>query len=106
MPDLYTRFDSVFFEKTRLSMMTIIYQEQKVSFTMLKERIGGTDGGMYTHLEKLVNAGYVEKKKEISGTTAQTIYTLTSEGRILFQDYLAFLERLVNDRGGNDETIT
>jgi len=99
--DLYTRFDNVFFEKTRLSMMTIIYQEEKVSFTMLKERIGGTDGSIYTHLEKLVNAGYVEKKKQVTGTAVQTTYTLTVEGSTLFQEYLGFLEELLKGKGGN-----
>ena len=99
--DLYTRFDSVFFEKTRLSMMTIIYKEEKVSFNMLKERIGGSDGSIYTHLEKLVSAGYVEKRKEVAGTTVQTIYTLTEEGAELFRDYLRFLEELLQQKGGN-----
>ena len=102
MADLYTRFDNVFFEKTRLSMMTIIYQEEKVSFTMLKERIGGTDGSVYTHLEKLVGAGYVGKRKEVTGTTVQTIYTLTNQGEELFRDYLRFLEELLKNRGGSE----
>lgn len=100
MADLYTRFDNVFFEKTRLSMMTIIYKEEKVSFNMLKERLGGSDGSVYTHLEKLVSAGYVEKKKAVTGTTVQTVYKLTEQGIELFKDYLAFLEELL--KGGNE----
>ena len=101
MPDLYTRFDNVFFEKTRLSMMTIIFQEEKVSFNMLKERIGGSDGSIYTHLEKLVGAGYVAKNKEITGTTVQTIYKLTEEGAELFREHLRFLEKSLNTRGAS-----
>lgn len=101
MSDLYTRFDAVFFEKTRLSMMTIIYQQEKVSFNQLKERLGGSDGSVYTHLEKLVSAGYVDKNKEIAGTTAQTVYKLTGEGARIFTEYLSFLETLLKSNGGN-----
>ncbi|WP_319560981.1 hypothetical protein [Marispirochaeta sp.] len=34
MDKLYTRFDGVFFEKTRLSLMTLIMQEESVAFNI------------------------------------------------------------------------
>jgi DNA-binding PadR family transcriptional regulator len=43
----------------------------------------------------------VEKRKEVAGTTVQTIYTLTEEGAELFRDYLRFLEELLQQKGGN-----
>lgn len=95
MSELFRKFDNVFFEKTRLSMMTVMYQEGKVSFTMFKERLGASDGAIYTHLEKLVNAGYVDKTKEIAGTEVQTVYMPTERGRRLFGEYLEFLEELL-----------
>jgi DNA-binding MarR family transcriptional regulator len=93
--DLYTRFDSVFIEKTRLSMMTILYREGRASFNLMKKLLGGTDGAIYTHMKKLLEAGYVEQKKEIAGGSAQTVYSLTKEGKRLFQSYLRFLEVLL-----------
>lgn len=105
MDSLYTRFDSTFFEKTRLSLLTIIYQEEGITFNELKRRLGGTDGAIYTHIEKLVTSGYVEKKKEIAGTNVQTIYKLTKEGIEAFKGYLAFLEQVVlkYEKDGNSE---
>ncbi len=97
MNDLYTRFDNVFFEKTRLSIMTILFKEETVSFNQLKKIIGGSDGAIYTHMEKLIKADYVEKKKELVGSTAQTVYKINKEGRILFREYLAFLEQMLQD---------
>lgn len=97
MDDLYTRFDNVFFEKTRLSIMTILFKEETVSFNQLKKIIGCSDGAIYTHLEKLIKADYVEKKKELVGSTAQTVYKINKEGRILFKEYLSFLEQMLQE---------
>ena len=93
---LYTQFDNTFFEKTRLSMITIIFQEKEISFNELKKRLGGTDGAVYTHLEKLIKAGYVKKQREIAGNAVQTVYELTKEGIEAFMKYLEFLEQMVN----------
>ena len=101
MSELYTKFDNVFFEKTRLSMVTIIFQKEKVSFNYLKKRIGGTDGSIYTHLEKLIKAGYVEKHKEIVGTGVQTIYQLTKNGKRHFKEYIDFLESVLASTTNN-----
>ncbi len=95
--ELYTQFDNVFFEKTRLSMMTILYREKRVSFNRFKKIIGGTDGAIYTHLQKLLDANYIDMKKEIVENKAQTVYKLTKEGNKIFKDYLKFLENVVND---------
>ena len=92
---LYTQFDNIFFEKTRLSIMTIIYKEELVSFNRLKNIIGGTDGAIYTHLKKLQEAKYIAPKKSITGSKMQTFYYLTKQGRKLFLDYLDFLEEVV-----------
>jgi DNA-binding MarR family transcriptional regulator len=97
MNDLYTRFDNVFFEKTRLSIMTILYREETVSFNQLKIMIGGTDGSIYTHLEKLIKADYVDKKKELAGSSVQTVYRINKEGKSIFKDYLGFLEKMLKE---------
>lgn len=95
MDDLYTQFDSIFFEKTRLSILTVLYKDDMVSFNQLKNIIGGTDGSIYTHMEKLIKANYVEKRKELAGSSVQTVYKITKEGRSLFKEYLAFLEKML-----------
>ena len=96
--ELYTQFDAVFFEKTRLSMMTVLYQEGVVSYNRFKKVIGGTDGAVYSHVRKLLEAGYVTGKKEIAGNGVQTVYTLTKSGKQLFSEYLRFLENILTDQ--------
>ncbi len=92
---LYMQFDPVFFEKTRLSMMTLIHQEGAVSFNRFKLLLDGTDGAIYGHIQKLLKAGYIRQKKEIAGDKAQTVYSLTASGTRLFRDYLSFLEQML-----------
>ncbi len=102
--ELYLQFDSVFIEKTRLSMMTILYREARVSFNRFKKIIGATDGAIYTHLQKLQDAGYISQKKELTGNTVQTVYFLTRKGKELFQRYLRFLEEVVSEQKREEAT--
>jgi DNA-binding PadR family transcriptional regulator len=76
-------------------MITLLHQEGWVSFNRFRKMLGGTDGSIYSHLKKLLNAGYIKQKRQIAGEKAQTIYALTSAGNKLFKDYLAFLEKLL-----------
>jgi DNA-binding MarR family transcriptional regulator len=95
--DLYLRFDSVFFEKTRLSILTLLYREGRLSFNTLKEALGATDGAAYTHLEKLKQAGYVTRDKELVDGNVSSQYELTALGRSEFKAYIEFLEKMLRD---------
>lgn len=106
MDTLYTRFDGVFFEKTRLSIMTLLNQEEALAFNALKERLGGSDGAVYTHLEKLIAAGYVEKQRELAAGAPRTVYTMTPDGRATFHEYIQFLTGLVAHANENAPDAT
>ncbi|MQY76981.1 MAG: ArsR family transcriptional regulator [Spirochaeta sp.] len=79
-------------------MMTVLYQEGVVSYNLLKKVIGGSDGAVYSHVQKLLEAGYVTGKKEIAGNSVQTVYSLTESGKRLFTEYLQFLENILTER--------
>jgi DNA-binding MarR family transcriptional regulator len=103
MDKLYTRFDGVFFEKTRLSLLTLIIQDGSVAFNTLKRELEMSDGSLYSHLEKLIAAGYVQKQRELAGTSVQTVYSATEEGKVRFKEYLEFLESIVTKHKGDTE---
>jgi DNA-binding MarR family transcriptional regulator len=107
MGDLYTRFDNVFFERTRLSILTLVARSERASFNLLRDTLNATEGALYTHVEKLVQGGYLAKQREIANGSPQTVYTLTPEGRAAYADYLQFLEKVITDNkqleGGRDE---
>ncbi|MBN1797282.1 MAG: transcriptional regulator [Spirochaetales bacterium] len=96
--ELYIQFDNVFFEKTRLSILTVLYKEQKVSFNRFKKILGASDGALYTHLKKLIAAKYINYKKTLVADSAETMYSLTKKGREQFKNYLLYLESVLNDR--------
>jgi predicted transcriptional regulator len=96
--ELYTRFDAIFFEKTRLSLLTLLYKEGVVSFSRFKKILGGTDGALYSHLKKLLETDYISAKKTVTDNAVATLYSLTRQGRETFREYLVFLEDVV--RGG------
>ena len=100
MSDLYLNFDQVFFEKTRLSMITLLYKETYVSYNRFKKIISGTDGSIYAHLKKLIDAEYIQKKKELIGDSAHTIYSLTRKGEKAFMEYILFLENVIKEHKG------
>ena len=75
--------------------MTVLYREKTASFNHLKSIIGGSDGAVYSHLQKLLDAGYTYQKKQIRDESAQTFYFLTDAGRRLYRNYLRFLEGLL-----------
>lgn len=102
MDELYTRFDATFFEKTRLSILTLVYRMGKASYGFLKQTLGQTDGAIYAHLEKLVQARYLRKRRSVTGGVVKTDYTMTPRGREAFQGYLTFLEGVIRARGGKE----
>ena len=97
MDALYTQFDSVFFERTRLSIVTLLYREERSSFNRLKHALQLTDGSASTHLKKLMDAGYVDSERTLAGERVQTWYSLTSHGLSVFRHYLAFLQSLAQE---------
>jgi len=101
---LYTQFDAVFFERTRLSMMTVLYREDQVSFNRMKKLFDLSDGSAYSHLKKLVESDYVAAQRRLSGDRAETWYSMTASGRRLFRSYLDFLESIAQKgNGANNE---
>jgi len=98
--ELYTRFDGVFFERTRLSMMTVLYHEGEIDFKRFKLLFKLSDGGAYAHLEKLLEAGYVDKRRELVEGQPRTIYSLSPSGKLAFKEYLAFIGGVLQEVRG------
>lgn len=95
MGDLFTHFDSTFFERNRISILMVLKRQGSASYNQFKALLGLPDGSLYNHLEKLVLGGYVDKRKELVGVAVQTVYSLTPKGRDQVADYLHFMEALL-----------
>ncbi|HUW69359.1 MAG TPA: transcriptional regulator [bacterium] len=103
MPDPFAHFDGIFFEKSRLAIVALLYRDGYAAYTVLRERLAATDGAVYAHLERLIEGGYVDKRKEVAGMKAQTVYRLTARGRDEFDAYLTAIEELLAMSAGKGE---
>ncbi len=103
MNDLYARFDRVFFEKTRLSMLTILFDEGKVTFSRLRQVLKGTDGRIYSHLNKLEESGYIFRERILAEDSVQSCYALTAKGKQAFKEYLEFIKSMLSRYPDNDK---
>ncbi len=95
MNELFTQFDSTFFEKNRMSILMVLHRQGSASYNQFKALLGLPDGSLYNHMEKLSLNGYIEKRKEIAGATVQTVYSLAEKGRNQVIEYLQFMEALL-----------
>ena len=94
-PEPFLQLDRVIHEKGRLGIMSMLAASAELSFTDLRDALGMTDGNLTTHIRTLQEAGYVAVAKSFRNRRPLTTCSLTSAGRKAFADYVALLERIV-----------
>ena len=102
----YEGLDRLIHERARLSVLTCLISNPKgLTFNDLKQLCALTDGNLSRHLRVLERGRLVEIVKGHDRNRPQTLCRITSAGRKRFLDYLATLERVVQDAGigMNDE---
>ncbi|GGH15728.1 transcriptional regulator [Silvibacterium dinghuense] len=97
-PFAYEGLDRAIHERARLGILTVLATRRKgVSFGDLKQLCGLTDGNLNRHLKVLEEEKMVQVEKTTAGNRPQTICRITSSGRARFAEYLATLEKVVQD---------
>jgi DNA-binding transcriptional ArsR family regulator len=97
-PFSYDGLDRVIHEKARLGILTSLVGHPKgIAFGDLKQLCGLSDGNLSRHLQVLQEAGLIEIDKRFVGKRPLTTCFVTPEGRRRFLDYLAVLERVVQE---------
>jgi DNA-binding MarR family transcriptional regulator len=91
----YHLLDELLHSRIRLAIVSILVTVQEMEFTMLRDRVGATDGNMNSHLKKLEEAGYVTVKKKFINRKPVTSYRLTAKGRENFKKYVEILEGFI-----------
>ena len=88
----------VLHEKARLGILSsLMANDQGLLFTELKTLCRLTDGNLSRHLQVLQEAELVEVWKASRGAKSQTLVRMTNDGRRQFMEYIAVLERIVQD---------
>ena len=77
----------IFESKIRIQMIASLTVSD-LTFNQLKKICQCTNGNMTTHTTKLLDSGFIEKKKEFINEKPQTTYHLTEYGKKEFKDCL------------------
>lgn len=74
--------------RLRLAIMSVLLGCEKIEFTLLREKVGATDGNLTAHCKKLENAGYLTVEKLFVNRKPLTLYAATEEGRMAVKKYI------------------
>ncbi len=88
-------------DRVRLGIISALAVNEELSFVVLRELLGVTDGNLSVHARKLEDAGYVVIQKQFEGRKPKSNYRLTVIGRKAFEQYLDEMEQMIREvRGG------
>ena len=79
--------DRVIHEPGRLMIVALLFAVEKADFLYLQHETGLNKGTLSSHLLRLEEAGYVVIAKTFRGKIPQTLLTLTTAGRVAFEEY-------------------
>jgi len=91
----YRETDGVIHGRVRLSVMAYLSGAGAADFTLLRQKVGVTDGNLSVHIRKLEEARYIRVEKRFHKRRPQTICHLTKKGREAWIAYIARMEALM-----------
>jgi len=89
--------DRLIHEPSRLTIMAHLYVVESADFLFLVRQTGMTWGNLSVHISKLEAAGYLEVKKEFLGKKPHTVISLTTSGRVAFDEYRKHMNQVLKD---------
>jgi predicted ArsR family transcriptional regulator len=103
---LLPTLDPLLHQPVRTQIAAYLAGRGEATFAELKRALAATDGNLDAHLTKLVDAGYLESRKEASATgRPQTVFSLTDIGRSAFATYVATLSALLPSKAETGELL-
>jgi len=91
----YREIDDVIHGRVRLAIMAFLSGAGSADFTLLRQKVGVTDGNLSVHIRKLEDEGYIRVEKKFSGRRPLTLCHLTRKGRNAWIAYIARMETLM-----------
>jgi DNA-binding MarR family transcriptional regulator len=88
--------DDVVHHRSRLGILAVLHEADRVEFGYLREALGLTDGNLSRHLRTLEDAGYIRIHKGYQGRRPRTWLSLTKSGAQALNRELTALRALVS----------
>lgn len=100
-PTPLPRLDPLLHQPVRTQIVAFLSGRGEATFSELKRALAITDGNLGAHLNKLVEAAFVESRDVSLTARSQTVFLLTAAGRAALADYVAQLTELVRVSGAS-----
>ena len=91
----YQQIDDLIHSRIRLAVMAALAAMGPASFSLIKEKVGATDGNLSVHMRKLEEAQYISVEKSFIDRKPVSIYQLTAAGKAALKTYIEYLENLL-----------
>lgn len=96
LPTPLPALDPLLHQPLRTQITAYLSGRGEATFAELKRALSATDGNLDAHLGKLVDAGYLESRRDAPAAgRPQTVFALTAAGRAAFAAYVACLAELL-----------
>ena len=89
------RLNEAIHQPVRLSIVALLANAQRVDFTFLRDHLALKDANLSQHLGALEVLGYVTIDKTFERKRPRTWVSLSPEGRVAFEEYVAVLRTIV-----------
>ncbi len=79
----------------RLAIISLLLGLESAEFTYIKEKTEATSGNLSVQLDKLFAAGYIKVEKSFRGKKPVTTCSITKQGIVEFEIYVAALKEYI-----------
>jgi len=90
-------FDPLLHQTVRSKLVSLLINNEKLPFVILKKNLGVTDGNLSSHISKLEKEEYVIIEKTFEGKRPKTVVHITPKGREAFAKYIEALKKFVEE---------
>jgi DNA-binding MarR family transcriptional regulator len=90
-----SKLNPILHQELRLSIVSFLINVEFADFKKLLEVSKATKGNLSVQISKLQNAGYIQVVKSFKDNYPHTSCSITEEGRLAFEEYLAELKGLL-----------
>lgn len=96
--------DPLLHQPTRLRLMLVLYRNRQASAAWLKRTLGLTDGNLFGHARRLVEADYLLQGRVLSADGFAVVLRITPTGTTAIKKYLQAWRTILEseDKTGSD----
>ncbi len=94
----YQKINDVLHSRIRTAIMAVLFTVEEAEFTFIRAKINATDGNLSVNLKKLEDSNYISVTKKFVNRKPVSIYRITGEGKIAFEQYIKTLESIIKHK--------